>query len=219
MSTKVAKMAGVDLPLFSELHHKVAFRDHLGVLPRHAPMMIWSDPQTIEWSQDEREELASLGRHDLLGEMPIYCHGRPEGGPDSPYFLGLWEYHREVREPDWPIPTDSLYPEVVMRGLSTMIPGLSVYLHHLPEAKVDGGFYTKTIENRPLIGPAGPEGLNLVAGMSGFGVMAAAGAADLVARHVTGGELPDYTAAFLLARYDRPGYLDEVTAASETGQL
>ena len=219
LSVGVAAMVGVDLPLFSELHLKVAFRDHLGIIPREAPMIIWSDPQRIEWSPDERGGLEAIGRHDLLGEMPVFCHGRPEGGPDSPYFLALWEYHREVLEPVWPIADDPLYPEVVMRGLTTMVPGLSAYLDHLPEATVDGGYYTKTTENRPLIGPAGPEGFHVVAGLSGFGVMVAAGAGDLVARHVTGSDLPDYAGAFLLSRYEDPRYLEEMAGQADSGQL
>jgi glycine/D-amino acid oxidase-like deaminating enzyme len=218
MTPAVAGMAGVDLPLLSELHLKVGFRDHLGVIPREAPMIIWADPQEIDWTPEEREGLESLGRHDVLGEMPIFCHGRPEGGPDSPYFLGLWEYHKEIVEPVWPIPQDPLYPEVVMRGLTTMVPGLAAYHARLPESTVDGGYYIKTPENRPLIGPVGPAGLHVVAGLSGFGVMVSPGAADLVARHVTGGDLPDYTDAFLPSRYDDPGYLEEVMS-EDGGQL
>ncbi|MFV1961875.1 MAG: NAD(P)/FAD-dependent oxidoreductase, partial [Acidimicrobiia bacterium] len=75
LSRPVASMAGVDLPLYSELHLKVAFKDHLGAIPKGAPMIIWSDPQRIEWSDEEREELGRMGREDVLGEMPIYCHG------------------------------------------------------------------------------------------------------------------------------------------------
>jgi glycine/D-amino acid oxidase-like deaminating enzyme len=220
MSRRVAGMAGVDLPLVSELHLKVAFRDHRRIIPRDAPMVIWSDPQRIDWSPEERAELAAIGRDDLLGEMPIYCHGRPEGGEGSPYFVALWEYHREVYEdPVFPLPEDPLYPEVVMRGLTTMIPGLGVYLDGLPHSVVDGGYYTKTTENRPLIGPYGPEGLHLVAGMSGFGVMAAAAAGDLASRHVTGTDLPDYAPSFLLSRYEDPGYLAEIQRATDSGQL
>lgn len=219
MSSMVARLAGVELPLRSELHLKVAFRDHLGAIPRDAPMLIWSDPQTIDWSVEEREGLAEMGRTDLLGEMPVFCHGRPEGGEGSPWFLGLWEYHRDVfDEPVWPIADDPLYPETVIRGLATMIPGLGAYREQLPESVVDGGYYTKTPENRPLIGPAGPEGLHLACGYSGFGVMVAAGAADLLAAHVVGDTLPDYADAFLLSRYDHPGYLEEL-AAADSGQL
>lgn len=219
LSSRVAAMAGVDLPLFSELHLKVAYREHLQVIPRDAPMFIWSDPQHLEWSDDEREGLAEEGRGDLLGEMPIYCHGRPEGGVDSPYLLALWEYHGRVQEPVWPLPEDPLYPEVVMRGLTTMVPELGAYLDRLPGSVVDGGYYTKTAENRPLIGPAGPVGFYLAAGFSGFGVMVASGAADLLARHITGGELPDYADAFLLGRYDDPGYVQSISEDGESGQL
>jgi glycine/D-amino acid oxidase-like deaminating enzyme len=218
MTPAVTRMAGVDMPLLSELHLKVGFRDHLGVIPREAPMIIWADPQVIDWTPEEREGLEAEGRQDLLGEMPIFCHGRPEGGVESPYFLGLWEYHKEIVEPVWPIPQDPLYPEVVMRGLTTMVPGLAAYHDRLPESTVDGGYYIKTPENRPLIGPVGPAGLHVVAGLSGFGVMVSPGAADLVARHVTGGDLPDYTDAFLPSRYDDPGYVEEVMS-EDSGQL
>ena len=219
LSAPLASLAGVELPLYSELHLKVAFRDHLGAIPKEAPMIIWSDPQRIDWSDEERAELGRMGRSDILGEMPIYCHGRPEGGAESPYFLALWQYHHEILEPTWPLHEDPLYPEVVMRGLTTMVPGLAPYLDGLPESTVDGGYYTKTRENRPLIGPCGPEGFHVVAGLSGFGVMVAAGAGDLVARHVTGRPLPDYADSFLLSRYDDPNYMAGVQAAEHSGQL
>ena len=150
--------------------------------------------------------------------MPPFCHGRPEGGADSPYFVGLWEYHREMMEPVWPLPEDPLYPEVVLRGLTAMIPGLSVYQDRIPPFTVDGGYYTKTEENRPLIGPAGPRGLHLVAGLSGFGVMVAAAAGDLVAAHICDQRLPNYAGAFLLSRYDDSDYLESV-ATGDSGQL
>lgn len=218
MSTEVAAMAGIELPLFSEVHLKVAFRDHLGVIPRNAPMTIWGDTQTLDWSGDERDALSELGRQELLGEMPVFCHFRPEGGSESPYILALWEYHDLVIEPTWPLPEDPLYPEVVMKGLTTMVPGLSVYLDRLPASFVDGGYYTKTRENRPLIGPSGVEGIQLLTGMSGFGVMVAAAAADLVARHITNGALPDYQEAFLLSRYQDPSYVEHLDSVG-SGQL
>lgn len=218
MSREVAALTGVELPVFSELHLKVAFKDHLRVVPRDAPMTIWSDTQHIEWSDDERGELERLGRHDVLGEMPVYCHFRPEGGEDSPYVLALWEYHDQVLDPMWPLPTDDLYPEVVMRGLTTMVPGLSAYAERLPESFVDGGYYTKTVENRPLIGPAGPEGVHLMCALSGFGIMVSAAAADLLCAHMTGTPTPGYSDAFLLSRYDDPEYF-AVADSAPSGQL
>ena len=219
LAADIAGMVDLDLPLRSEVHLKVAYRDHLGVVPREAPMLIWSDPQRLGWDDDERSALAGMGRTDLLGQMPVFCHGRPEGGADSPYFLALWEYHGEVRQPVWPVPEDELYPEVVARGLSTMIPGFGRYLERLPQSSIDGGYYTKTAENRPLIGPAGPEGFHLACGYSGFGVMVAAGGADLVSRHITASPLPTYAGDFLLARYNNPDYLESISGNVESGQL
>jgi glycine/D-amino acid oxidase-like deaminating enzyme len=218
LSPRVASMVGLDLPISSELHLKVAFGDHLGVVPRDAPLFIWSDRQTIPWEKDEAKALRDAGRRELTEEMPVFCHGRPEGGAGSPYLLALWEYHDDRREPEWPIPEDPLYTEVVLRGLTTMVPGMARYLDRLPRSTVDGGYYSKTPENRPLIGPAGPRGFHLMAGMSGFGVMVSAGAADLLGAHVTGGSLPEYADAFLLDRYQNPGYLTAISE-TDTGQL
>lgn len=219
MLAPVARLVGVELPVFSEVHIKVAFRDHRGVIPRRSPMVIWSDPQTLTWSAEERELLKSEGRADLLGAMPAACHYRPEGGPDSDWVVALWEYHRLIQEPTWPLPEDPVYPEAVMKGLTTMVPGLATYLDRLPQPVVDGGYYTKTRENRPLVGPLGVKGAFVVGAFSGFGVMAAAAAGELASQYVTGAELPDYATAFALSRYDDPGYLAEIEATTNTGQI
>jgi glycine/D-amino acid oxidase-like deaminating enzyme len=214
----VGAMAGVDLPVQAEVHQKLGFRDQRRALPRDAPMVIWSDEQELEWTDEERAGLEAEGRTDLLGRMPVFCHGRPEGGADSPYVLALWEYHRQVIEPVFPIPIDPLYPEVVIRGMARMIPAMGAYLASLPTPTVDGGYYVKTEENRPLIGPCGPPGSYVIGALSGFGVMVAAGAGELLAAHVTGEALPAYVPAFTLDRYDDPGYADEMTAMG-SGQL
>lgn len=219
MLAEVGGLVGVDLPVYSEVHLKVGFRDHLGLFPRDAPMLIWSDPQVLDWSEHERTELEAKGRLDLLGEMPPGCHGRPEGGAESPWLLALWEYHRIVQQPTWPLPDDLMYPEVVMKGMTTMLPGLAGYRERLPQPVVDGGYYTKTRENRPLIGRLPLDGAYLVGALSGFGVMAAAAAGELVSHYVTGTRLPDYAAAFALERYEDPVYLAEIEKLSNTGQI
>jgi glycine/D-amino acid oxidase-like deaminating enzyme len=215
----VAALMGSELPVHSELHLKVAFKDTRGVVPREAPMLIWSDPQRIDWSDEERRLLAEQGRTDLLGQMPAACHGRPEGGADSPWVLALWEYTTDVRLPTWPIPRDPLYAEVVLRGMAAMIPDLGQYRDRLPETVVDGGYYTKTVENRPLVGPTDVTGSYVVGALSGFGLMAACGVGELAALHATGGPLPDYASAFSLERYDDPKYLEEIASLGEVGQL
>ena len=150
----VGRLLGIELPLFCERHAKVAFHDTLGVVPRHAPMMIWTDPVRLPWTEEERADLAEAEslRH-LLHEMPAGVHGRPEGGGDSPVMLGVWTYDVEPMEPRFPVEFDPAYAEIVLRGLTRPLPGLSAYLARFPKCFVDGGYYTKTRENRLLSGP------------------------------------------------------------------
>lgn len=217
---EVGRMVGENLPVSSELHLKVAFREHRGLIPREAPMLIWSDPQRLDWTPEERAMLdEEPGGSLLAGELPSGCHGRPEGGAGSPYVLALWEYRRTVMEPTWPLPRDPLYPEVVLRGMSKMIPGLRAYRDRLPQASVDGGYYSKTVENLPLVGPLRRQGAFVVGALSGFGVMAAPAAGELAALHVAGRPLPAVASAFDPRRYEDPAYVAGIEQQAETGQL
>ena len=220
MSAQLARLVGVDLPLRASLHHKVSFRDHLGAFPREAPMLLWTDPVTIDWSDRVKTGLEAQGFDELLREIRTPVFGRPEGGADSPFFEALWNYRPVVQDnPTWPVPDPgSMFPEAVMRGMASMLPSLTRYRDHLPYSVVDGGFVMKTPENLPLIGPAGPEGFQLVTGMSGYGVMICTGAAELVGCHLTGSPLPEYAESFLLSRYEDPGYLSTQNLAN-TGEL
>jgi sarcosine oxidase subunit beta len=211
----VVGLLGESVPVQAELHLKVAFKDHLGVVPRSSPLLIWDDPQRLAWGDEEHEALADLDP-GLLGVLGGGAHLRPEGGQDSPWVLGLWEYRKRAMEPVFPIPTDSMYPEVVLRGLSTMIPALSPYLERLPQSVVDGGYYMKTPENLPIIGPLRTPGAYVIGALSGFGIMASQSAAELVALHMAGSSLPGYADAFRLERFDDPSYL---ASANDTGQL
>jgi glycine/D-amino acid oxidase-like deaminating enzyme len=217
---QVAGLVGERLPVRSELHLKVAFRDGAEAVPRQAPMIIWNDPQEIGWDPEERQALLEMGRPELVGQMPPSCHGRPEGRGDSSWVLGLWEYHKTVtEEPTWPLFRDDLYPEAVIRGLTTMVPALDRYRHQLPHSVVDGGYYTKTRENRLLVGPMRTSGMFTVSALSGYGVMAACAAGDLLATHVTGEPLPAYAPAFTLDRYSDPSYLDMIARQEDEGQI
>ena len=220
MTNEVLAMVGATLPLHSELHRKIAFRDHLNVIPREAPLVIWSDPQRLPWSAEEAQWLAAdVDGQVLMEELPGSPHFRPEGGVGSNWVLALWEFRRDRRAPVWPLPDDPVYTEVIMRGLATLVPGLGGYLERLPRALVDGGYYMKTAENRHLVGPTDIGGVCVVAGLSGFGVMAAAAAGELVGLHLTGGELPDYAWAFLPSRYQDPRYVTLMGNQQSSGQL
>ena len=216
----VGRLLGVELPVFCERHAKVAFHDTLGVVPRHAPMMIWTDPVHLPWSDAERAELGEVDslRH-LLGEMPAGVHGRPEGGGDSPVMLGVWTYDAEPVEPRFPLEFDPAYAEIVLRGLTRPLPGLAAYLSRLPKCFVDGGYYTKTRENRFLSGPLPVEGAYVLGALSGYGMMSSNGAADLLADYIAERPLPPYAPAFHLDRYRDPAYRALLDDWGDSGQL
>jgi glycine/D-amino acid oxidase-like deaminating enzyme len=215
---RVARLLGVELPVFSERHAKIAFADTLGAVPRHAPLVLWADPVRVEWSTDEQEALRN-SPGALLEELPEGVHARPEGAGDSPIVLGLWTYDAEPVEPTFPIRFDPAYAEIVLRGMARMIPAVSGYLDRLPRCVVDGGYYTKTRENRFLAGPLPVEGAFVLGALSGYGLMASNGAADLLADHVTGRPLPRYAPAFALERYADPAYRSRLADWGSTGQL
>ncbi len=217
----VAAMLGVDLPVFNELHAKIAFKDHLGIVPRDMPMTILSDPLQLPWTEAERAELeGDEETHWLLEELPGGAHFRPEGREDSPILLMLWTYDVEPVEPVWPPTFDPLYSEVVLRGLTKMIPGLEAYVGRMGRPYIDGGYYCKTQENRPLICPLPVEGAYMLGAISGYGQMASQAAGDLLAAYITGNELPGYAPAFHLDRYDDPEYRKMLERWNpRTGQL
>ncbi|HRQ15296.1 MAG TPA: FAD-dependent oxidoreductase, partial [Promineifilum sp.] len=179
---KVGAMLGVEIPVFNELHGKVAINDPLGIVPRDAPLMIWSDPVTLPWDDEEREALAADEETRWLTEpFPAGVHFRPEGGPGATTLLLLWTYHVTPTPAVWPVRFDPEYAEVVVRGLTRMIPGLAAYGGNFGRPYVDGGYYCKTRENRPLIGPLPVDGAYIFGALSGYGIMASQAGADLLA--------------------------------------
>ena len=214
-------MVGVELPVSCELHSKISFDDGLMAIPHSAPLYYWADPQMLPWSEEEKAVLAeSEETRWLLEPFPSGPHGHPEGGSDCPIQLVLWTYDVETLEPVVPLPPfDPHYPEVVVRGLSRMVPALREYFERLPKPTVDGGYYAKTQENRPLIGPLPVEGAYIIGALSGFGIMAACAAGELLAAHVTSDDLPPYAPWFLLERYQDPEYKKLLEDWPESGQL
>jgi glycine/D-amino acid oxidase-like deaminating enzyme len=217
---RVARLLGMELPVFCERHGKVAFTDTAGAVPRGAPLMIWTDPVRLPWSDEEQGALAESAAHrHLLEELPPGVHGRPEGGADSAWVLALWTYDVAPVEPTFPLEFDPWYPEIVLRGMSRMIPALSAYVSRLPRCVVDGGYYVKTRENRFLAGPLPVEGAYVLGALSGYGLMASNVAAELVADYIAERPLPPYAPAFRLDRYEDPAYVKLLDAWGDSGQL
>jgi sarcosine oxidase, subunit beta len=222
LAPEVGRLCGLELPLASELHGKVYFDDVQGVVPRELPVMIWNDPVTLAWGEEEQAELAADPDLAYLSRpLPAGVHFRPEGGRDSRMLLLLFTYHLDKVELVWPPRFDPWFPEVALRAISQMVPGFEVYLgEKMRRPFVDGGYYCKTAENRPLAGPTQIAGLHLMCGLSGYGIMSAAASAELVGAGITGDRAPDYAPAFRLDRYDDPEYRARIERGEFTsGQL
>jgi glycine/D-amino acid oxidase-like deaminating enzyme len=191
----------LDIPIANELHGKIAFEDGAGVIPRDVPLMIWNDA-------------VDLG---VFGAFPAGVHLRPRGERS---ILGIWTYDTRIEDPSFPPAFAHDYAEIVIRGLAAMIPGLAVYFGRGGEAIVDGGYYCKTPDNRPLIGPTPIEGAYVLGALSGFGIMASQAGAELLARHLLNQRPPDYAAAFHPARFADPSYQRVLaTIDPRSGQL
>ena len=200
---RAGRMLDLDIPVFMELHGKVIVEDRAGVLPPESPMMIWTDPVELVWDEEERRKRSAdpATRH-LTEPFPAGLHIRPRFRDGKQTFLGIWTYDVAPREAVFPPDFDPAYPVIVLRGLARMIPGMKAYFDTADALPVDGGYYCKTPDNRPLIGPLPVEGAYIAGALSGYGVMGSQAAGELVAAHVTGGDLPDYAKAFSFDRFD-----------------
>ena len=218
---ELVRLLDIDLPLFHELHAKVTLRDTRGIVARSLPFLIWNDPVVISWNDAERDEVT---RNDQarrsLSPFPGGVHIRPIDGPHGDELYLIWTYDIEPRAYSWPPRFDPSYGEIAIRGSARMMPGMSVYFGTASQAFVDGGYYCKTRENRPLVGPLAVEGAYVLGALSGFGIMASHAGADLLAAHLTGGPMPDYAQWFLPSRYESASYRTEIeTLGAQVGQL
>ena len=214
-----AALLGVDLPVVVEKHIKISLADPKGAVPRTAPLIIWTDPTDLPWSMEERAALMeSEETHRLAETFPAGVHGRPVGAGNQ--VLMYWTYDCESSNaPVYPMELDPFLPEITLRGMAVMVPGLRQYLDPMPKPYVDGGYYTKTPENRPLIGPLDVPGAFVCSAFSGYGIMASCASGELLAKHVTGSDLPSYAPAFDPARYKDPDYQELVENWDTSGQL
>jgi glycine/D-amino acid oxidase-like deaminating enzyme len=220
MQKDIARLIGVELPVTAERHQKISLPDTLGAVPRTAPMLIWLDAQRLPWTNDERIALeADPETRWLLDEFPAGVHGRPDGSGSSTTLLLLYNYDNSRSDIVFPLPERPHYPEIALRGMSTMVPGLAAYIGKAARPYIDGGYYIKTRENRPLVGPLPVDGAYVSGAFSGFGVMASCAGGELLARHLAGAALPDYAPAFLLSRYQDPEYCALLDAWGDGGQL
>lgn len=218
---RIASMLDADLPLECIYQQKIAFEDHLGAIPRNAPFTIDQDAGLLGWPDEARELLAEDPEMAwLAGVQPGGVHVRPEGGDKSRWLKLGWATNKLAEDPVWEPSGPDTFPEIVMRGAARMVPGLEAYCDAMPRALTHyGGYYTRTAENWPLIGPMGPDGAFMVAGLSGYGTMTACAAGELCAGWITDTQMPDYARDFSLARINDAKLMRKISQTSYAGEL
>lgn len=218
---ETAAMLGEELPVTCVYQQKVAFEDREGAIPRNLPFTIDLDGQGLDWTDEERAELASEPETAaLLRPMPGGIHRRPEGGDGSRWIKLGWAYNTTPSDPAGEPPIDPNFPDVVIRGASRLSPALRIYLGRLPRgARHYGGYYAMTPENWPLIGPMRTPGAFMAGALSGFGTMAATATGAVCAAWAAGADRPDYAASFTLGRYDDNALMAELYASASKSVL
>ena len=213
-------LVGAALPIETVLRQKVVVRDSHGIVPRTAPFTITLDRQRIDWTEAERERLDQTAEGRLLlQELPGGLHSKPDdtAGPDALKLGWAWD-----QRPSPPIIAPACppeFPDMVLRGAQSWIPGLEAASDGAIEAH-EGGFYARVADGQPVIGPIGPEGSFVVGAMAGFGAMMAAGAGDLAAAWIAGDAPSAPMRAFQPARFEDPAYrLEFESGRVATGEL
>ena len=214
---EVASMLGVKLDLVNVYQQKIAFEDTLKTIPRDLPFSIDLDPQTLDWSEDERKYLSeNVETSWLLDAMPGATHCRPDGGVTGSWVKLGWAFNQKPDLDPQDQKTEASFPEVVLRGASRLQPSLKAYYGKLPSRRVHyGGWYNMTNENWPLIGPMQLNGAFMNCAMSGFGTMASCAAGELCAKWIAGDTLPPYAMNFSVKRYDNPQLMQKLGAANK----
>jgi glycine/D-amino acid oxidase-like deaminating enzyme len=210
------------IDIIEEFAHETGNAFHLN---RRGYLFVTADPARIPVFRRAAEEAAELGvgparYHTGQPHEQAYAPAPAHGFEDQPTGANVILDPALIQQHfPYLISADPFFPEIVLRGLATAIPGLEAYFDRMPKLVLDGGYYTKTQENRPLVGPMPVEGAYVIGALSGFGLTASPASGELLAAHITGGELPHYAPAFALARYEDLKYWKLLKNWKASGQI
>jgi len=214
----LANMLSMQFPVWNTLQRKIIIPDPLKIIPKDMPFTIFADRQYLNWSAEEKiffKSDASL--QWLLQEFPGAIHIKPETG--GRIKMG-WAYSTKAVEPQWKIPRSTYFTQVLLKGASRFIPALSAYAENIPTPLIEyGGYYTRTKENWPLVGPTEMDNVFVIGALAGFGTMAACASGELCAMYLSEKTLPDYAPYFHPNRYENPAIQKEIVALQADGQL
>jgi glycine/D-amino acid oxidase-like deaminating enzyme len=214
----LASKLGIELPVQNILQQKFIIPDPAEVIPKSMPFTIYADGQLLDWSDEEAAFFKTEPNYRwLLKPFPGGLHIKPE---PSGIKLG-WAFNTTSEAPKWNPANSELFPQIVLKGAARFIPGLAIYEKDIPTPIVRyGGYYTRTPENWPLIGPTEVPGVFVVGALAGFGTMSACAAGELCSQYLLAApDLPSYAQAFHPLRYQDPEMVEAMAQESSDRQL
>jgi glycine/D-amino acid oxidase-like deaminating enzyme len=201
---QIATILDLEFPLQNVFHQKVMLQDNGQVLPDGMPFMIFTDSPSCDWTE---AELAYLRKHTQSEHIPGNFHIR-RVNPDWIH-LG-WAFNNQPARNIEQAYFERLYPQAVIKGLSSFIPALESYTASIPQPTlVSGGFYTRTPENLPILQQV-QSGVYIIGALSGFGVMMGCGVGEIMSRMMAGQDVPNYVQHFSASRYNDPAYVKQI---------
>lgn len=215
---KIAAMVDLQFPIENILQQKFIIPDPKKIIPKNMPFTIYADSQFLDWSNEEAAFFKSEEQYKwLLNEFPGGLHVKPTSEGIK---LG-WAFNTNVEEPKWDPTNMEIFPQVVLKGASTFIPELAVYENDIPTPIIRyGGYYTRTKENWPLIGPTKKANVFVIGALAGYGTMSACAAGELCAKYIDRQEdLPTYAPFFHPLRYDNLDMIKKMEELQLDGQL
>ncbi|APD05778.1 hypothetical protein UJ101_00225 [Flavobacteriaceae bacterium UJ101] len=216
---EIAQMVDLEFPIENIVQRKFIIPDPEKIIDSKMPFTIYADEQYLDWTEEEKIFLEEeQSDYWLLNKFPGGLHVKPDSGGIK---MG-WAFNRQKEiNPKWEIERMDLFPNVVLKGASRFIPELKKYEDDIPTPLIQyAGYYTRTKENWPIIGPSKDRNIFIVGAFSGFGTMTACAAGELCADYIVGKQvLPSYAAYFHPNRYDNASIMKEIIASENDGQL
>ncbi|PQJ81458.1 NAD(P)/FAD-dependent oxidoreductase [Polaribacter glomeratus] len=214
----IANMLDLHFPVINTLQRKFIIPDPKNIIPKNMPFTIYADSQKLNWSKDEIAFFSSDEKlHWLLQEFPGGLHIKPE---TEGIKLG-WAFQTESEIPEWHPKNFDLFPQAVLKGASRFIPELAAYEEDIPTPIIEyAGYYTRTKENWPIIGPTKEKNVFVVGALAGYGTMSACAAGELCANHILKSiDLPSYAEYFHPLKYENPKIMNLINNLKSDGQL
>lgn len=218
------------VPIVNEIHARGAFVNRtLPTVEAGLPLVLSRDPITPLWTEKQQAAMSPDQRRELVREFPAGLHWLR--GEDHVKAIWNWERLLHQGAPLYDPVFTRYYEALLLASMARLFPEHFASDAAAMEFRANGavhipshintkvGYYTKCVENRPLVSKL-VDGISVVGAFSGFGMMACAGAGELAAQIVTTEkDAPrSLVDAFSVERYRDPGYVSRMPTMV-SGQL